>query len=137
MNKLPLWQVQQALYSKLNGDGVLMGMLKAIYDVVPETFAFPYMVIGDGACRDVAHASQLASEVRLEISIFSQATGRKQLLQVMDRVYGLLHHAAMVLPESVVVHMRVSEARTDLLNADETLEGRLQVRVLVAETGSL
>lgn len=38
---MTLASVQQALYSKLTGDGVLMGMVSGVYDAVPERVALP------------------------------------------------------------------------------------------------
>ena len=36
MSDLALMEVQRALYTKLGGDGVLMGMVTGVYDAVPQ-----------------------------------------------------------------------------------------------------
>jgi hypothetical protein len=133
MNMLALRQVQQGLFGKLANDGVLMGMLTAIFDQVPERTQYPYIVIGDGNAQPLATPVQLGTNVRLRMRVFSRKPGRKEALLIMDRVYGLLHHGTLTLAESETLSIRITEASTQLLADGKTIEGTLNAELLVGE----
>lgn len=133
MNSLGLLQLQQGLFGKLSSDGVLMGMLHAIYDQVPERAQFPYAIIGDGRCEPLMTDAMCGARCKLTIRIYSQKPGRKEALRIMDRIYGLLHHGTLSLVESNVIDLRVERAQTELLGDQKTIEGEIIVACLMAE----
>lgn len=133
MNSLGLLQLQQGLFGKLSSDGVLMGMLHAIYDQVPERAQYPYAIIGDGDFRPLATDAMCGGTCRITIRIYSQKAGRKEALRIMDRMYGLLHLGTLTLIESDVIGMQVQSAQTQLLADTKTIEGELTVACLLSE----
>lgn len=133
MNMLALRQVQQGLYGKLANDGVLMAMITDIFDQVPERSPFPYMVIGDGDQQALATDVQLGSNVSIRLRAYSRKPSRKEVLLIMDRVYALLHHGTLMLAESEVASIRVSNASTRLLSDTKTIEGTMDAELLIRE----
>ncbi len=133
MNSLGLLQLQQGLFGKLSADGVLMGMVHAIYDQVPERAQFPYAVIGDGVYEPLVTDAMCGAQCRIRIRIYSQKPGRKEVLRIMDRIYGMLHHGTISLVESSVADLRVARAQTQLLGDQRTIEGELNIACLIAE----
>lgn len=133
MNSLPLLQVQQGLFGKLSGDAVLMDMISALYDQVPERAQFPYAIIGDGEFRPLNVQVATAGTCSMRIRVYSQKAGRKEVLRILDRIYGLLHLGALTLVDSVTLSMHVEQVRTQLLNDNRTIEGALTVDCLIAE----
>lgn len=134
MNMLILQQVQQGLYGKLANDGLLMSMITDVFDQVPERAQLPYVVIGDGAITPVASDVPLGSTVRIRMRVYSKKPGRKEVLLIMNRIYGLLHHGALMLAESEVISIRVENASTSLLADGKTIEGTMDAALLVSET---
>jgi len=130
---LPLYQLQQALYSKLHSDGLLMGLVQGLYDVVPQQANFPYLVIGDGTQRDLP-ASQLET-VRCEMTIelFSRAKGRKEALIILDRIYALLHRQVLTVGGTQSLVMRCQQAETEMLVAALTIRGTMQIVLLLGQ----
>jgi hypothetical protein len=133
MNALALLQVQQGLYGKLSGDGVLMGMINALYDQVPERAQFPYAIIGDGAFAPLRTHVPLAGNCSMRIRVYSQKPGRKEVLRILDRIYGLLHLGTLTLVESITLSLHITQVKSQLLNDQRTIEGELTVNCLITE----
>lgn len=133
MNSLGLLQLQQGLFGKLSSDGVLMGMMHAVYDQVPERAHFPYAIIGDGTFEPLETDNMCGARCSISIRIYSQKPGRKEVLRIMDRIYGALHHGTISLAESDVVDVRVERAQTQLLADQKTIEGEITLACLIAE----
>ena len=91
MSGSPTWPLQQAIYSRLNGDTELVTTLGAdVYDRVPDSAAFPYVVIGD--VTEVANDTmgRTGRDLTVTVHAWSQYAGNKEILQIADRVDDLL-----------------------------------------------
>ncbi len=133
MSSLALMQVQQALYTKLQGDGVLMGMVGGVYDSVPETAALPYVVIGDGQLRVLPADNATISDTVLQIEVWTDASGRKSALTIMSRLFALLHLGTLSLSGVQQVLLRCEQADTAVAETNTRIHGTLNVRVTVVE----
>lgn len=133
MNSLGLLQLQQGLFGKLAADGVLMSMVTAIYDQVPERAQYPYAIIGDGQMQPLATDIQCGARCTIRLRVYSQKPGRKESLRILDRIYGLLHLGTLTLVESEIISMHVRNAETRLLGDARTIEAMLDVDCLMTE----
>lgn len=91
MSGSPSWPLQQAIWSRLNGDSTLTTTLgAAVYDDTPDGAAFPYVVVGDvtEAPRDTMGTTGRDSTVTLHV--WSQYPGMKQVKEIANRVDVLL-----------------------------------------------
>ncbi len=130
---LPLYALQQALFTRLSGDGVLMGMIQDIYDVVPQQSAFPYLVIGDGMQNDIAASATISVQCALDIECFSRSKGRKDILLILDRVYALLHRNVLSVSGYECLITRCERAETEMLLDALTLRGMMRVNVILVQ----
>jgi hypothetical protein len=133
MTALALQAVQPAIYSKLSADGVLMGMVSGIYDAVPQNAALPYGVIGDGTTQELPQVVHLLTECNFEIRVWSKSGGRKTVLNILNRIYGLLHRGTLSPAGFTVLSMRCANAETIVDAARDRVEGRMQVVIMVQE----
>ncbi len=133
MSSLALMEVQRALYTKLHGDGVLMGMISGVYDVVPQQVALPYVVIGDGTLRVLPANGTVISEVTLQIELWTEASGRKNVLTIMNRLFALLHLGTLTLSGFQQVTLWCEQADTAIAEQNTRIHGTLTVRATVAE----
>ena len=131
MSSLALMEVQRALYAKLTADGVLMGMVTGVYDVVPQQSALPYIVLGDGAGTVRAADAADVTDCRLALHVWSEMGGRKTVLAIMNRLQALIHLGAMTLDGFALVSMRVEQASTTLADQGVHLRGVLGILVTV------
>ncbi len=133
MSGLAMMEMQHALYTKLHGDGVLMGMVSGVYDVVPQQVVLPYVVIGDGAQQVVPTDSAALTECRLTLHVWTDTGGRKSALTIMNRLYALLHLGTMTLSGYQLVLLRCEQAETLLTEQGTRVQGSLTVLATVAE----
>ncbi|MFZ4124568.1 MAG: DUF3168 domain-containing protein [Rickettsiales bacterium] len=130
---LPLYHVQQALFTRLNGDALLMGMIQGIHDTVPQNASFPYLVIGDGNQNDVPASDTVSVRCLLDIEVFSRSKGRKEMLLILDRLYTLLHRNVLTVSGYECVVARCARAETETLIDALTLRGTMRVSMLLMQ----
>ena len=133
MSSLALMEVQKALYSKLDGDGVLMGMVTGVYDAVPQKTALPYVVIGDGQMRVVDATGLTIADLNLQLDVWTDASGRKNALAIMNRLFALLHLGTLTISGFQQVILSCDQADTEIAEQGSRIHGTLNVRVTVVE----
>lgn len=133
MSSLALMEVQHALYTKLSGDGVLMGMISGIHDVTPQKTTFPYLVIGDGRMQALPADGLNLSEMLLQLDVWTAANGRKTALTILNRLFALLHLGTLTLSGFQQVVLRCELADTALAEQGEYVHASLSVRATVVE----
>lgn len=85
------------VYGKLNGN--VTGA--AVYDHVPfepegaPSDSFPYVEIGEAEASPFDNDSTLGAYVDATVHVWSRYKGRKQVDELLDKVYGLLHRATL------------------------------------------
>ena len=133
MTVLALNSVQQALYSKLSGDGVLMGMVSGVYDAVPERTALPYVVIGDGTSEVLDSLASITTRCEIQVQVWTDVAGRKSALTIMDRIYGLLHQGTLSPSGVEFIQARALDMFTELVEAGPHLHGVMRFELIVRE----
>lgn len=133
MSGLALMEVQRALSNKLNSDVVLMGMVSGVYDAVPQRLALPYVVIGDGQMRSIDADALNLAELNVQVDVWTDSSGRKTALTIMNRVFALLHLGTLSISGFEQVILRCEQADTAILEQGTRIHGTLNVRVMVVE----
>jgi hypothetical protein len=133
MSNLALMEVQRGLYTKLHGDGVLMGMVTGVYDAVPQKTAVPYIVIGDGQARALPAEAMNLAELTLQLDVWTDAGGRKNALTILNRLFALLHLGTLTLTGYQQVILRCEQASTELAEQGLNLHGTMSVRATIVE----
>ena len=134
MTILALQAIQPAIYNKLTGDGVLMGMVNGVYDVVPQNAVTPYVVIGDATAQEQSQVVNQVTEVTLDVHVWSKSGGRKTVLIILTRIYGLLHQGSISPTGFTLMAMHCSEAHTSVDALHDRVEGVLRVMITVMES---
>lgn len=84
--------VQTAIYARLKNDSILSGMVKGVFDNVPNTFdEFPYVTLGDTTENEWDTDETNGFQVTIPISVWSRYKGKRQASLVQQRIYELLH----------------------------------------------
>ena len=133
MSGLALMEVQRALHAKLHGDAVLMGLVSGVYDAVPQRVALPYVVIGDGQMRSLDADALNLAELNLQIDVWTESSGRKTSLTIMNRLFALLHLGTLSISGFEQIILRCEQADTAILEQGTRIHGTLNVRAMVVE----
>lgn len=78
-------EVQQVIYSVLSDIPEI-----TVYDSVPETANMPYIKIGDFSITDEGTKTEHIDRHTVDIEVFSQYKGKKQIEEITDSVYQIL-----------------------------------------------
>lgn len=91
------FDLQSAIYTTLNNDSTLDGLVgdNKIFDNVPQDTSYPYVVIGLESARDVGTKTKDGKIYNVDIEVWSQYRGQKEIKEVMERVYNLFNNATI------------------------------------------
>jgi len=69
----------------------------------------------------------------LDITVWTDASGRKAALNILNRLHALLHLGTLTVSGYQPVTVRVEHARTELTEVADNLKGTMRVRVTMLE----
>lgn len=103
--RIPLNSLQKAIYGRLVGYAAIATATgktgaESVYDEVPESTTFPYIVIGETEGSDEANKSNPAKEVIVTLYAFSNDPGTKQLNDILDAIVEALTSSALTLTDN-------------------------------------
>ena len=97
MTGLSLKPLQQALYATLTGDSTLMAMITGVFDYVPDTTSFPYVMFGGVSAENADALGRRQMRLKMEIAVYSRSGGKKQAMEILERLHVLLHNTVPTL----------------------------------------
>lgn len=107
--------VQQAIYARLTGAPALMVLITGVYDFVPETAAYDYVVIGEAT--EVANNShgRFGRETVPTLHVWSRYRGHSRGQRIAARIVELLDHQPLVIAglHHVSTRFEFSQTLTD------------------------
>lgn len=126
------WNLQKAIYSTLNGS--VTGIDDAsvsVFDDVPEETAYPYVVIGEETTSDFGTKTLDGVEHTISVHVWSQYRGRREIKEIMESCYNLLHNADITVEGASLINVRHEFATTLSENDGITRHGAMRFRVVV------
>lgn len=129
------WELQKAIFTAL--DGNVTGIDSAsvsVYDDVPENTAYPYVILGEETSANSGTKSLDAIEHTLTLHVWSQYRGRREIKEIMQSVYSLLHNTAITVTGASLVNIR-QEFNNTLMESDGiTRHGVMRFRAVVFDS---
>lgn len=131
MSGFALLECQKAMYSALTGDSALDALINGVFDRVPDNTAYPYVTIGNAQWRDWSTQSKQGSEIHLDVHAYSRKGGRKEALDILARVYAVLHDGSLSATGQHLVMMRCESAQVRQMEDGLSYIGEMNVRLLL------
>ena len=130
------FDLQTILYSTLNGDSTLDGIIgdNKIFDNVPQDTAYPYVVIGNINAINRGTKSLDGNEYNVDIDVWSEYRGKKEISEAMERIYELLHDTTYSVSGANMVISQVRNTITLVENNGITRHGVLTLSVIVYDS---
>ena len=127
------FDLQTIVYSTLNGDSTLDGIIgdNKIFDNVPQDTSYPYVVIGNESAINRGTKTLDGNEYTIDIEVWSQYRGKKEIKEAMERVYNLFHDATYSVSGADMVVSQVSNVITLTENDGITRHGVITLSVIV------
>ena len=123
MSDLATQAVQQAVMTLLQNDSTLGAQINGVFDHVPDKTSFPYIVLSETESRDWSTTTRAGQEHRMTLSVYSRYGGKKQVQQITERVYALLHEVTVSITGDSCVLCRFQLQEITLLNDGRTYQG--------------
>lgn len=126
------WELQKAIFTAL--DGNVTGIDSAsvsVYDDVPENTPYPYVILGEETSSNSGTKSLDAIEHTLTLHVWSQYRGRREIKEIMQSVYSLLHNTAITVTGASLVNIRQEFNNTLMENDGITRHGIMRFRAVV------
>ena len=130
------FDLQSAIYSILNGDATLDGIIgnNKIFDNVPQDTAYPYVVIGNINVINTGTKTLDGNEYNVDIDIWSEYRGKKEISDAMERIYELLHDTTYSVSGANFVNSQVRSTITLVENDGITRHAVLSLSVIVYDS---
>ncbi|MEU3161408.1 DUF3168 domain-containing protein [Streptomyces griseoincarnatus] len=111
----PMLPVQSAVYARLNGDATLSGLIRGVYDYVPETAEYPFVVIGEAIETPDNRHGGYGRETVITLHSWSRYQGYAQVLRIGARVTALLDHQPLTIEgvAHIATRFEFSQTLTD------------------------
>lgn len=130
------FDLQTILYSTLNGDSTLDGIVgnNKIFDNVPQDTSYPYVVIGNINVINRGTKNLDGNEYNIDIDVWSEYRGKKEISNAMERIYELLHDTTYSVSGADMVVSQVRNTITLVENNGITRHGVLSLNVIVYDS---
>jgi len=130
------FDVQSAIYTILNGDSTLDAIVgnNKIFDNVPQDTAYPYVVIGNINVINTGTKTLDGNEYNLDIDVWSEYRGKKEISDAMERIYELLHDTTYSVSGANFVNSQVRSTITLVENDGITRHAVLSLSVIVYDS---
>lgn len=105
-----------------------------VYDDVPEETVYPYVILGEETATNDGSKTLDGVEHTLTIHAWSQYRGRREIKEIMQSVYSLLHNSDITVSGASLVNLRQEFATTLSENDNITRHGVMRFRAVVFDS---
>ena len=111
----PMLPVQLAIYTRLTGDSALMDLISDVFDYVPETAAYPFIVIGEAIETPDNRLGGFGRQTVVTLHVWTQHRGHSKGLAIAAKVTALLDHQPLTITglDHIVTRFEFSQTLTD------------------------
>ncbi|PED63973.1 DUF3168 domain-containing protein [Priestia megaterium] len=102
-----MFEVQQKIFTSLTGDSELTGMVKGVFDYVPEDTPLPYINFGHILSESDFTKTDSGETITFTLDIWSMAKGRKESVQILTKIEQILE-AEIQLDSAFIMRKQVT-----------------------------
>ena len=126
--------LQEAIFSRLNGDSTLGDLITGVFDGVPDDTALPIVVIGSSTTSDDGSKTLDARDYIFNVDVFSDYRGMKETKNILQRVYTLLHEVDVSVSGANLIDLRCEFSSEVLENDGVTRHGVMRFRAFITDS---
>ena len=126
-------ELQKAIFAALQGDEALTALLggQKIYDHTKSDVAFPYVTFGRTSVYDWSTGTEIGTEHLFTLHVWSKARGKKETLDIIQRIEQRLHDQPLAMSGFRLVNLRQEFAETRFDEGQSVYHGLLRFRATV------
>ena len=126
--------IQEAVYSRLNGDSTLGSLVTGVFDAVPDDTVLPFAVIGPSTSTDDGSKTLDARDYVFNVDVWSSYRGMKETKNIIKQIYSLLHEYALSVSGASLIDLRCEFTTEVLEDNGVTRHGVMRFRAFVTDT---
>ena len=131
------FELQKSVFAKLvaaNITDFAGDAITGVFDDVPTSTAYPYVVIGDETATNISTKDKDFHEHTLTIHIWSQYRGNRDIKEIMGRVYTALNDISFSVSGALGINIK-HEFDTTIVEGDGiTRHGIMRFRAVVSDS---
>jgi hypothetical protein len=133
MPSLTCYALQKEIYEKLIESSLLMSLVNGVFDYPPQGISFPFINIGNIIVSDLSSLGSAGNEYQLDIHIWSREAGHKQVADIMEIIYGLLHNGSIAITDKELIIMKFISNSLQLEDDGFTYQGTMRLMVVLSD----
>jgi Protein of unknown function (DUF3168) len=119
--------LQRAIVTRLKSDTALMALVNGVFDDVPHATPLPYITFATAQVTDQSTRHITIAEISLPLHIWSDYTGKDQVLTIMQRVETLLTKASLTLSDGRLISLALVRSEVSTQGGDvQRRRGRME-----------
>lgn len=127
-------ELQTAVFSALNSATIndISGSDVSVFDFVPVDTSYPYIALGEETGNNISAKDVDIFEYTLNIDIWSQYRGKKEIKLIMNQINTLLHDVNLSLSSGSLVNLKQEFTATFTEPDNLTRHGVIRFRAVVS-----
>jgi hypothetical protein len=124
-------ELQKAIFAALKADNAIQAVVGGrIHDHAPAKLRFPYLTFGRTSSYDWSTGTEIGTEHLFSIHVWSKATGKTEVLELMGQIEALLRDGTLALQGHQLVNLTPSFAETRFDEDQSLHHGLLRYRAV-------
>ena len=122
-------EVQKSVYTLLNNDATLSGLITGVYDKVASSIVYPYVIVEEITAKPWESRSFNGTEFTLRVQIHSRGGGKKEAADIMQQILSLLHHTSFTIIGANLILSQLINSNIALQRDGITHTGSMQFQI--------
>ena len=122
----PLASHHKAIFTALES-----GLTQDVYDYVPQNASYPYVEVGRHVTIQDDSLVAKKDSVTTYLTVWSEYKGQKEVLEIMEAIYAILHQVSLPLDSGTMVRCFVDSRTTARDTDDQTFTGNVKLFTLL------
>lgn len=103
-----------------------------VYDVVPDTPTYPFVLVGDDAAKDWSTSEAFGEDVTITLHVWSQDADREELKTLQGQIYDTLHDQSLTVSGYNVAALLFLSSESVFDEEKGALHGTSKFRCLIS-----
>ena len=126
--------LQKTVFDELDGDATLQAKITDVYDFVPQGTTYPYVVVGEDTLTNNGTKTLDGNEHTIMVHSWSRYRGRKEVKDIMARIYELLNNSSLSVSGASLVNARAEFSDIIIDQDGITKHGVQRFRFVIFDT---
>ena len=126
-----LWELEKSVYTALDGDVTISGLVNGVYSHVEQGALCPYIKIKLVDALDWSTKTTTGIKSRIALDVFSQQRGNKEVHDILIEIKRVIDGASLSMSGCTMVSGKYLSSKVELMSDGLTWNGEILFGFLV------